>query len=148
MQTIPESDLPQEYNVLDNRIEFAFQKGMLKLVVNKSIWMFPISKLVSDDIMYIREIIEIKKSKSSKHVPPHACPGCITIPANGFSSYKFNWCRFSRNIARLQEEYIPAFAQTKPPELPQFPICPIELRPESTPSPDIHDTQNVWEFSD
>lgn len=110
------NDRLEEYNVLDDRVEFSFQKGMLRLRVLDLIWIVPISELISDDIMYIREIIESKNNQANptnhidKHyqtILPHSCLGCITIPAYGFGSHKFNWCRFSRTIARLQEEHWP-----------------------------------------
>lgn len=97
--------IPQEYGVLDERVRFDIHYGMLKFTVGPRRWLIPLLQFSSDEISYIREIIEAKK-EGSQSVLPHACHGCMTIPANGFGSHKYNWCRFSRTIARLQDEHV------------------------------------------
>lgn len=33
----------------------------------------------------------------------HICGGCQRLPTKGFKSRKYDWCQFSRLVARLQE---------------------------------------------
>lgn len=98
-----EMDLEEdEYDVTSEHFNFEFGKGKLRIVAGSRRWIIPLTEFSSEDIAHIREIIESKKKKM---VPTHLCGGCYKLPAKGFASHKFQWCSFSRKIAKVQDEY-------------------------------------------